>query len=310
MPINTITVELTNKCDLNCKFCIPDRKEKSLKFSTFKHIVKESQKVNPPIKSFEFGFAGSPFLYKRFHDALKLLQKNKLGLNIVTNGFNLKWNLGFIDDDLMKNVGFCIYLESPDEAKCDSLTGVKKYYQKTIEAIEYMNARRIPYNIFMRMTPFNYQEIENMLELLKFYSGGLLFPIETFPYTDEDLVLTDEMKKQVTDQITTLQNYGEPIRRNVQFSEVEGNCTYQRMERFFINSEGKVGFCHFLTPLNKTELFDVKNLNLSKLIEANNKIRVKYLERKSEDLKTWERPRQTVSPCSYCLYHFGLKKNW
>jgi len=309
MPINTITVELTNKCDLNCKFC-PEMKESSLKFSTFKHIVKESQKVDPPIKHFEFGYTGSPMLYKRFEDVLKLLQKNKLGANIVTNGFNLKWNLGFLDDKLMKNISFCIYLESPDEAKCDLLTGVKKYYQKTIEAIEYMLARKIPYNMYMRMTSFNYQEIEKMLEILKYYYGGALFPIEMFPYTDESLLLTDAMKKEVINQIVTLQNLGEPIRRNVQFSEVQGNCTYQRMERFFINSNGKVGFCHFLTPLLNTNLFDVKNISLSKLIEKNNKMRVKYLNKKEKELNIWKKPRQNVSPCSYCLHNFGLKKNW
>jgi len=309
MPINTITVELTNKCDLNCKFCVP-QEESSLKFSTFKHIVKESQKVDPPITNFEFGYSGSPLLYKRFEDVLKLLKKNNLSANVVTNGFNLKWNLAFLDDKLMKNIRFSVYLESPDEAKCDLLTGVKKYYRKTIEAIEYMNVRRIPYNIFMRVNSLNYREIEYMLEILKFYYGRGLFPIEVFPFTDESLVLTDKMKKEVVKTITSLQSYGERIHQVVQFAEIAGNCTYNRMERLFINSNGKIGFCHFLTPLNKTEMFDVKNLKLSTLINKNNAVREKYLKKKIRELRTWKLPRQTVSPCSYCLHYFRLKKKW
>jgi len=310
MPINTITVELTNKCDLDCKFCVPEREESSLKFSTFKHIVKESQKVDPPIKNFEFGYFGSPLMYKRFEDVLKLLQKNKLSANVVTNGFNLKWNLGFIGDKLMKNISVSVYLESLDEAKCDQLTGVKKYYKKTIEAMEYMNDRRIPYNIFMRITSLNYQEIEQMLDIMKFYYGQGLFPIEMFPYTDESLLLTDEMKKEAIQKIVELQNYGESIHRVIQFSEVEGNCSYQRMERLFVNSSGNVGFCHFLTPLEKTGLFNAGKMKISKIIELNNKVRKKYLTKKPKELKIWKRPRQTVSPCSYCLHNFGLKKNW
>lgn len=309
MSISTATIELTNKCDLDCKFCI-DEKKSNLKFSVFKHIVKESQKIDPPIKFFEFGYRGNPLLYKRFPDVLKLLQKNKINCNVVTNGHKLKWNLAFIPDKLLKNVRFSVYLESPDEDKCDFLTGVKKYYQSTIEAFEYMNVRGIPYNIFMRINSLNYQEIERVLEILKFYNGSLMFPIEIFPFTDESLILTDAMKKEVIDKIITLQNYGEPIRRNIQFSELEGNCSYNRMEHIFINSQGNVGFCHFLTPLTETEMFDVKKMKLSKFVDANNKARVKYLDKKRKELKTWERPRETVSPCSYCLHYFGEKKKW
>ena len=308
MPINTITIELTNRCDLNCKFCVPQKKS-DLKFSTFKHIVKESQKIDPAVKHFEFGYSGNPFMYKRFTDVLGLLKKNGIGANVVTNGFNLKWNLGFIDDKLLKNISFSVYLESGDEAKCDMFSGVKKYYRKTIEAMEYMNARGIPWSIFMRVTSLNYQEIEGMLEILKFYNGGNLFPIEVFPYTDESLVLTDEMKKEVINKIVSLMNYGERIKQVIQFSEVAGNCSYQRMDRLFINSQGKVGFCHFLTPI-ASEMFDVKRLKLSNLIVKNNKVRVEYLKEKGKELNSWERPRETVSPCSYCLHHFGENKNW
>jgi MoaA/NifB/PqqE/SkfB family radical SAM enzyme len=310
MPVNTITVELTNKCDLDCKFCIPDRKESSLKFSTFKHIIKENQKTDPQIKFIEFGYRGNPFLHKKFENILKLMQKKKLGAGIVTNGFNLKWNLGMIDDELLRNVSFSIYLESGDETKCDMLTGVKKYYRKTIEAMEYMNDRKIPYNIFMRVTSLNYQEIEYLLEILKFYNGQALFPIEIFPYTDESLCLNDEMKNEVVNKIVSLMGYGEPIHQNIQFSEVSGNCSYQRMERMFVNSQGKVGFCHFLAPLTLSEMFSVKNLKLSKMIEANNKARYKYLDKKGKELRIWKIPRQTVSPCSYCLHYFKTDKNW
>jgi MoaA/NifB/PqqE/SkfB family radical SAM enzyme len=309
MPINTITVELTNRCDLNCKFCVPQKKS-DLKFSTFKHIVKESQKIDPPVMHFEFGYSGSPFLYKRFTDILELLKKNGIGANVVTNGFNLKWNLGFLGDKLLKDISFSVYLESGDEDKCDLLAGVKKYYRKTIEAFEYMNDRGIPYSIFMRVTSLNYDEIEKMLEILKFYNGQRLFPIEIFPYTNENLILTDEMKKKVLEAITNLQGYGEPINRVIQFSEVAGNCSYQRMERLFINSKGKVGFCHFLIPLKKTEMFDVKKMKLSRILSINNKTRLKYLKKKEKELRNWKKPRETVSPCSYCLHYFNEEKNW
>jgi MoaA/NifB/PqqE/SkfB family radical SAM enzyme len=310
MPVNVITVELTNKCDLNCKFCVK-KEESEIKFSTFERIVKESQEADSPIKNFELsGHSGNPFLYKRFTEVLRLLNENNCNFSILTNGFNLKWNLGLIDDSLLKNSNFSIYLDSADPSKCDFLTGVKDYYKKTIEAIEYLNVRRFRYSIFMRVNSFNYQEIETVLKIMKFYNGNLFFPIEAFPFNDENMILTDEMKEKVLNNISNLSRYGEPIRQVIQFSDVIQNCSYLRMERLFVNSQGKVSFCHFLQPLENTQMFDLEKIDFANIIRKDSLKRKDYLKKKNEELNVWEKPRRLVSPCSYCLHYFGKKKKW
>jgi len=135
--------------------------------------------------------------------------------------------------------------------------------------------------------------------------------MEIFPFCkDKSLLLTDEMKMEVISTIEMLRKAGEPIHKVIQFERPEENCSYLRKERIFINAKGKLTFCHFLSPLENTEICDIRGKTLREIIEINNKVRDEFLKKKKKELKKWKLPRKTASPCSYCLHYFGVDEKW
>lgn len=309
--IDVIVIELTNRNDLDSIYFLKRDKVETLNFSLLKKIVKGNEKLGSPIKFFELGVIGNPLLHKNIQKILKLFHESNLRLNIVTNGLNLKEIIPFFDDSLLQNIHFSVYLDSFKEEKNDNLMRTEKSFKKTIESIEYLQARNLRYDILMKICSQNYNEIEKMLEVAKFYRCNLLVPMEAFPFVkDKNLLLTDEMKSEAIATIDKLRSFGEPVHKVIQFEKPEANCTYLRKKRLFVNSMGKLAFCHFLSCLRNTEICEIENKSLEKLIESNNKIRDNFVRKKERKLKVWTLPRKTASPCSYCLYHFGVREKW
>jgi MoaA/NifB/PqqE/SkfB family radical SAM enzyme len=308
---DVLVLELTNVCDLNCVFCTTNKKIDSIGIELLEHIIKENSKLENPIKTFELGWNGNPFRYKKIRKILELFQYYNLNSNIVTNGLNLKDTLVFFEDELLKNVHFTIFFDSSNEEKNDKMMGAKKAFKKSLESLEYLKDRNLRYDILMRVNSLNYNEIEQILEIAKFYHCNLLVPMETFPFVnDRRLLLTDEMKSEVITKIDKLRSFGEPIHKTIQFEKPEGNCTYLRKKRLFVNSKGELAFCHFLSSLEKTKILEIKKKKLSKVTEINEKVRDEFVRRKKKELMKWKPPRNTASPCSYCLHYFGMDAKW
>lgn len=309
--IEVIVLGLTYKNDLNNLIFQKIKRQHELDSSLVRKLLKENEKLERPIRNFEFGWEGNPLLHKKIEKILELFKQYSLKLNIVTSGFNLKDIIAFFDDDILANIHFTIFFDSPYEEKNDSLMGQRKTFKKTIESMEYLQNKRLKYDILMRICSQNYNEIESMMEVLKFYRGGLLIPVEVFPFVkDKESLLSDEMKIQAISTIDKLRNSGQPVHKTIQFEKPEGNCTYLRKKRLFINSKEKLAFCHFLACLENTDICDMKNKNLAELIEINNEIMDDFARKKQIKLTTWELPRKYASPCSYCLQCSGGKEKW
>jgi MoaA/NifB/PqqE/SkfB family radical SAM enzyme len=308
--IEVIVLSLTDKNDLNGLISPKNKNNAEISFKMLQRILKENEKLDRHIQKFELGGLGNPLLHKKIDKTLELFKKFNLSLNIITNGLNLKDIIACFDNALLDGTRFSVYLDSFDEEKNDRLNE-KKSFKRTIESLEYLEARELKYNIQMRLCSQNYKEIENMLEVAKFYKCGFLILTEIFPMVqNRNLLLLDEMKLQAINLIDELKISGEPVIKAIHFERPEANCTYLRKRRLFINSKGNLAFCHFLSWLTNTEICDTENENLEKLIEMNNKIRDNFMKRKQKEIITWELPRKTASPCSYCLHYFGVNKKW
>lgn len=309
--IEVMVIELTNKCDLECIFCPKPQKEYSLKYKLLKKIINENKKLENPIRIFELGGMGNPLLHKNIKNILGLFKKNDFTINVVTNGFYLKDIIAYFDDSILQNAHFSVYLDSPYEEKNDYLMG-KKAFKKTIESLEYLIDRGFGHDVRMRITPINYNEIENMIELCNYYKCTSLIPIEVFPFgkANNKNILDDEKKKIVINTIEKLMKFGLPIYKCIHFENPSGNCTYLRLKRLFINSKGMMSFCHFLSSLPNTQILDADNKNFIKMIKKSNNLYSKFAIKKEKKLKSWKIPRTTASPCSYCLNNFGVRLSW
>jgi MoaA/NifB/PqqE/SkfB family radical SAM enzyme len=296
-----IVIELTDRNDLKEK----NEKNDYLDISLIENLI-----YNENIKNIELGGSGNPLLHPKMKEILELLYQNNIGTTIVTNGLKLREIISKIEDPILKNTHFCLYLDHPDKEKNDGLM-VKGSHKKTIESMEYLQSRGIKYDILMRINSKNYDKIEEMLEIAKHYNCNLLLPMETSPInTKKGLLLTDKMKIQVINTIHRLRDIGEPIFKVIHFETPPNNCSYLRKERLFINSKGQLGFCHFLSDLDNSWIVDIEDKSLEELIKINNFVRNKFLEKKSKEINTWNLTRKMASPCSYCLKCYGVKEKW
>lgn len=87
----------------------------------------------------------------------------------------------------------------------------------------------------------------------------------------------------------------------------ERQCSYMRGERMFINSNGFVSHCHFLSHHNNTKIFDLRaDFEASKLpLHYGRQLewrRQKIAEASRE--KSANSAKHHVSPCSYCQAYF------
>jgi len=310
--IEVAVVELTNKCDLECIFCPNKRKNDFIDVRLLERLLKENCELRNPINIFELGWGGNPLLHRDIKEIIRLFKKYNLGINIVTNGFNLVNILQKFEDNILDGIHFTILLDSSDEKKSELLMGKKNVLQRTLSALDYLrNSRNLGFEILMRLTSKNYDDIESMSELCKMNGCNLLIPIEIFPpLKNRKLLLNDEMKLKAMNTIDDLRNMDKPVHRVIHFENPPGNCTYLRYKRLFINSRGNLGFCHFLTHLSKNEITDCRKYSFTQLYQINNIVRRNFVEKKEKQMETWKYPRKTTSPCSYCIQQFGIKCKW
>ena len=309
--VEVLVLELTNRCDLNCIFCARKRKNDFINLRILERFLEENHRLVNSIRTFELGWGGNPLLHKDIKKVIKLFKSYGISLNIVTNGFNLVNILKNFSDKLLSGIHFTIFLDSSNENKNDLLMGRKGIFRKTLAAINYLKSRNLGYDILMRLTSKNYDDIESMIDFCKINDSNVLIPIEIFPpLRNRKLLLDDKTKSKVMSIIDDLMSRGENVHKVVHFAEPSGNCTYLRYKRLFINSKGNLGFCHFLTHLSSNEITDCRKYNFTQILQINNVIRKKFVEKKERQIENWKYPRENVSPCSYCMQQFGVKCKW
>lgn len=89
-----IYIEITNICNLNCKFC-PEttRKKQFMEISEFEKII---QKVNAYTNLIYLHVKGEPLLHPNLEQILKICEDNKIRINLTTNGVLLAQNLSVL----------------------------------------------------------------------------------------------------------------------------------------------------------------------------------------------------------------------
>lgn len=83
-----IYVEITNNCNLNCSFCSEVKKRKEeMSVSSFETII---DKIKNYTNYIYLHIKGEPLLHSKLDDILSICDKNKIHVNITTNGTLLK----------------------------------------------------------------------------------------------------------------------------------------------------------------------------------------------------------------------------
>jgi organic radical activating enzyme len=126
-----IYIEITNICNLNCKFCPnTDREKEFMTLENFEEIIK---KIYNHTSLVALHVKGEPLLHSQLKVILKILEKYNLKANITTNGTLIKDKLEVIkDSNSVRQINFSIHsMEQNENLNKQYLTNIFKKPQCT-----------------------------------------------------------------------------------------------------------------------------------------------------------------------------------
>ena len=136
-----IYIEITNICNLNCKFC-PDTNRKK-QFMTLENFEKIVKRIHNYTNLVALHVKGEPLLHNSLKEILEILEKYNLKTNITTNGTLINKNIGTIKNSIaVRQINFSLHSMSQNE----SLD--KKYLNDIFESVEELDNILISYRLW------------------------------------------------------------------------------------------------------------------------------------------------------------------
>ena len=152
-----IYIEITNNCNLKCKFCPETNRIKEfMSLEKFEEVIKKIHKYTRLVC---LHVKGEPLLHKEFKDILGILEKYNLKSNITTNGTLIKEKLEVIKNSkAVRQINFSIHSSIQNENLGD------RYLQNIFESVEELKDTIISYRLWNMK---NIKENEINLEIIK-----------------------------------------------------------------------------------------------------------------------------------------------
>lgn len=150
-----IYIEITNICNLNCKFC-PEtsRKKQSMSLEKFEEIIK---KIQHHTKLVALHVKGEPLLHNQLKEILEILEKYNLKANITTNGTLIKEKLQVLKNSkAVRQINFSIHSITQNE-KLDI-----QYLKEIFRSVEELEEKIISYRLW-NMQNVKENEINNCI---------------------------------------------------------------------------------------------------------------------------------------------------
>ena len=85
MKLSKINVEITNRCNLNCSFCIHNKRPiRDMSFDEYKIVI---DKIKNYTKEIYLHVLGEPLIHKNINEFIDYANDNGLLVNVTTNGY-------------------------------------------------------------------------------------------------------------------------------------------------------------------------------------------------------------------------------
>ena len=167
-----IYIEITNICNLKCKFCPETSRQKEMmSLENFEEIIK---KVHTYTRLVCLHVKGESLLHNQLEDILKIIEKYNLKANITTNGTLIKQKLEIIkNSESVRQINFSIHSITQNEIPNE------QYLQNIFQSVEELENIIISYRLWnmkdikendinatIIKTIENYYNIENLKEEL------------------------------------------------------------------------------------------------------------------------------------------------
>jgi SynChlorMet cassette radical SAM/SPASM protein ScmE len=163
-----VTLNITNRCNLNCLYCAVSSSKNAagdLTLQEWKDLIDELA----DIKVFHLLISGGePFIRKDFYGILEQIFKYHFRLSINSNGtiFNDELLSLLAGSDRFDNIQ--VSLDGPDRAVHDRMRG-KGSFDRTMKGIEALRRFDLPFSVFVVVCRNNMDHLDGIVEL----SAGL-----------------------------------------------------------------------------------------------------------------------------------------
>lgn len=159
----SLHIDLTSRCLLNCPQCYRDRTSGiDMDFNFLKNILKEAEKIN--IFQIAFG-GGEPLLYPRLVEAVSAVNSYGMSSTVTTGGAGLnKDYLQKLIDAGINHIQISLNGSTP-EINSRSRDG----YKEAIEALSLLKSQKLSYGINWTARRDNLEEFPSMIYLARQY---------------------------------------------------------------------------------------------------------------------------------------------
>ena len=207
MSARRLALELTNRCNLDCRHCLRDssRDKRDLPLPLIRRLLAQAKRFGISQVAFT---GGEPLLHPRWQEVLRLTARQGYQFSLVTNGHRLPLAIPFFCRPAIraKLLRIAISLDGPDAASHDAIRG-RGSFRKVMAAIAAGHGRGLPLRLKFTVTRKSVDRLEEMA-LLAAHLGleGIEFS-HMFPTPDNlraELMLTPAEWRQVEARVQRL----------------------------------------------------------------------------------------------------------
>ena len=163
MRIPHLILEITERCNFDCKQCFADSKEgERLKFKEIKRIIKESQGLNT--KEIVLT-GGEPLLHPKFKEIIKFISSQKINIGIRSNGSLIDKEMANFLSGFENIKWVCIALDGTKEVH-ESIKQVDGSFESACNAIELLSKEGMEVYPSITFLKENSDEVEDFIKLI------------------------------------------------------------------------------------------------------------------------------------------------
>jgi MoaA/NifB/PqqE/SkfB family radical SAM enzyme len=326
MPVRSIGLELTDRCDLACSHCfrqvVPPNsaRARDLDFQLLRKIVAEARPLGVEFIGLT---GGEPMLHPRFLDILDTIVDGGLRYHFLSNGLGLPALVPQLFERPERRAGLrkvCVSLEGATEATHDRIRG-KGSFRGALAGIAVLKAMGIPFTLLTTVNRINRHEIEP-IGLLAHHLGAVqLYYTHFFPNgrphatDDMDLTISERHEAEaIIRRLTGALRLSIGMGEGFHVPEVDYQCTTVRLTSLNVDASGHVTFCCELSSFNGDRrkrreqsdfIADLSEVSVAEAVELQKNAIARF---RAERLQTDRDGRHTEDDkfaCRFCVRHFG-----
>jgi len=257
-----LSLFVTSRCNLQCSFCGWSRPQNQLGFNdmSFENFVRIMDRFRHAVRLELTG--GEPFLNKEIFDMIEYAHKQKIGVEMSTNGTIIHNLLCRIISAPLSFLNISLDAYDSDEYR-RMRGGSKRLFNTVVGNIRNLVEKRNKLNSVLRLavsfvcTKANYRRIPNKVQLAEDLGVDIvnfqnLFPLEISPFLEDQCLYDDD--SDVWEVIESVENTDSRLtivmpalyKRNI----VERNCK-DPFQYLSVDADGNIATCCTIAPHRK-----------------------------------------------------------